>query len=149
MSNDDLKQTEADALLAMEKIAATTDAYDFPRPGDKASVPLESRDGREAFLLDWHRGRIAMSKIKYQHRARQTVVLARLELNGAPHRNPDGQEVPCPHLHLYREGYGTKWAFPLPFDRFQNPRDQWRTLHDFMGYCRIVEPPSIERNLLT
>ena len=23
--------------------------------------------------------------------------------DGAPHRNPDGQEIPCPHLHVYRQ----------------------------------------------
>ena len=33
-----------------------------------------------------------------------------------------------PHLHLYREGFSNKWAFPVPLDRFQNLGDPWLTL---------------------
>ncbi|HEY7442131.1 MAG TPA: hypothetical protein VH701_06920 [Vicinamibacterales bacterium] len=33
---------------------------------------------------------------------------------GAPHRNPDDEEIPCPHLHLYREGYGDSLGDAAP-----------------------------------
>jgi hypothetical protein len=36
------------------------------------------------------------------------VVLVRLDLGGAPHRNPFDEEIGVPHLHLYREGFGDK-----------------------------------------
>ncbi len=75
------------------------------------------------------------------------IVLARLDFAGPPHRNPDGEEVGSTHLHLYREGYGDKWAYPVPAERFPNLRDPWLTLDDFMRYCRIVEPPRIRRGL--
>jgi hypothetical protein len=84
-----------------------------------------------------------------QNRARQVVVLVRLDLAGPTHRNPDGEEVPCPHLHLYREGYGDKWAKPLPADIFSAPTDLWATLQAFQVFCNITQPPHIERGLFS
>jgi hypothetical protein len=52
-------------------------------------------------------------------------------------------------LHLYREGYGHRWAYPVPAERFRDVADLWRTLEDLMAYCNIVEPPIIERGLFT
>lgn len=79
-------------------------------------------------------------KVTYQNRARQVIPLARLDLNGPPHRNPDGSELPCPHLHLYREGYGTKWAIPVPTNDFTDLTDIWTSFSDFMRYCNITKP---------
>jgi hypothetical protein len=76
-------------------------------------------------------------------------VLVRLDFGGAPHRNPDGEEIGSPHLHLYREGYGDKWAVPVPEDRFENLSDPWQTLEDFMRYCNVVQSPMIRRGLFT
>jgi len=84
-----------------------------------------------------------------QNRGRQVVVLVRLDLGGAPHRNPDDEEIPVPHLHLYREGYGDKWAVPVPADRFSNLADIWVTLEEFMRFCSVTQPPYIERGLFT
>jgi hypothetical protein len=75
------------------------------------------------------------------------VILARLETGGPPHRNPDDSEVRCPHMHLYREGYADKWAFPVPGDLFGDLDDAWRTLHEFMAFCNITRPPEFERGL--
>ena len=147
MAETSLTQAEADALIAMDKHRVTEDVSDFPADGQSVVLPLQSADGREQFLLDLSRGRIDLRKIKMQNRARQVVVLVRLDLGGAPHRNPDGQEIPIPHLHVYREGYGDKWAVPVPPERFGNLADVWQTLRDFMGYCNITVPPRIQRGL--
>lgn len=77
------------------------------------------------------------------------MILARLDFGGRPHRNPDHTRVASPHLHLYREGYADKWAFPVPVGRFANVADAWRTLEDFMQFCNVVEPPIIRRGLFT
>ena len=122
-----LTQAEADALLAMRKVSATDDTYDFPTPGVKHLIPLVSEDEREPFMLDLYRGRIEIQKAKYQSRGRQMVPLARVDLTDTLHRNPDGEELECPHLHVYREGDGDKWAVPLPSDRFTAPDDLWQT----------------------
>ena len=149
MAETNITQDEADALLAMEKHRVNDDTIDFPSDGESAVLPLQSVDRREQFLLDLSRGRIDLRKVKMQNRARQIVVLARLDLGGAPHRNPDGEEIPAPHLHVYREGYGDKWAVPVPTTQFGDPADVWQTLSDFMAYCNITRPPRIQRGLFT
>jgi len=147
MAEINLTQSEADALIAMEKGRADDSHYDYPGFGGALSVPLQSADKGEQFLLDLHRGRIDLLKVTYQNRARQVVVLVRLDLGGAPHRNPDGEEIVRPHLHRYREGYGDKWAVPAPTNKFSDPSDLWLTLRDFMSYCNITKLPFIERGL--
>ncbi len=147
MSELDLTQAEADSLIAMAKIKAINDDHDYPDLGGSVIVPLASQDKRESFLLDISRGRIDLQKVKYQNRAKQVVVLVRLDFGGAPHRNPDGEEVPCPHLHTYQEGFGDKWAHTLPNGKFTYLDDLWRTLEDFMDYCNIVDRPNIVKGL--
>jgi len=142
-----LTQGEADALIAMEKHRTDETRYSYPNLGGLMTVPLRSPDRREQFILDVQRGRIDLLKVTHQNRARAVVVLVRLDLGGAPHRNPDGQEIPCPHLHIYREGFGDKWAAPIPADKFSNPADLWGTLHEFMSYCNITKPPRIDKVL--
>ena len=149
MADINLTQAEADALIALEKHRVNDARSDFPMGGQSLVLPLQSADKREQFLLDLSRGRIDLLKVKMQNRGRQVVVLVRLDLGGAPHRNPDDEEIPAPHLHIYREGYGDKWAVPVPADRFQNVTDVWTSLEDFLRFCNVTHPPHIERGLFT
>jgi len=142
-----LTQAEADALLAMEKRAVTDVPVRYPGAGERVNIALLSIDRREEFLLDLYRGRIDLAKGTYQNRARHVIILARLDFGGQPHTNPDGERIGSPHLHVYREGFADKWAYPLPDDRFSEPGDWWKLLEDFMTYCNIVEPPNIPKPL--
>lgn len=142
-----LTQAEADALIALEKRRIDDREWEYPMLGGSLTIPLASSDRREHFILDIGRGRIDLRKNTFQNRARQVIVLVRLDLGGPPHRNPDGEEIPCPHLHVYREGYGDKWAMPVPSDLFSSPADPWQVLQDFMNYCNIIAPPHIKRGL--
>ena len=92
MADLEITQSEAEALIAMEKHRASDDRYSFPLGGRSVSIPLQSVDKREQFLLDISRGRIDLGRGKYQNRARQVVVLVRLDFGGSPHRNPDGEK---------------------------------------------------------
>ena len=148
MAEINLTQAEADDLLRVDKHRATDADFTFPRPGQSIAIGLKSADGREHFLLDIYKGRIRLKKVSMQTRVRQAVVLIRLDVAGAPHRNPDDTRIACPHLHLYREGFGDKWAFPVPSARFPCLDDEWRTLKHFMRYCNVVRPPRIHRSLL-
>lgn len=136
MPESNLSQAEADLLL-------------YPGTGGAIRVPLVSPDRREQFMLDVTRSQINLAKGTYQNRARSVVILARLDFNGPVHRNPDDVEIPCPHLHLYREGYGDRWAFPIPAAVFTDIGNPWQTLLDFMHFVNITEPPNIVRGLFT
>lgn len=149
MPEIDLTQAQADALIKMEKNRTSDRQYLFPMGGQSISVPLQSTDGREQFRLDISLGRIDIRKVKMQNRARQVVVLVRLDLGGPPHRNPDGEEIGTPHIHIYREGYGDKWAIPVPYDSLRKLTDMWTTLDDFYEYCNVTRPPVIRKGLFT
>jgi len=141
-----LTQYEADALLTLEKHYQGEERFYFPGLGGAIRIPLYSADRREEFSLDITRGRIVLEKNIFQSRARKAVILARLDLGGPSHRNPDGEEIACPHLHLYREGYGDKWAMILP-EAFVGVDDPWALLATFMDFCKVVTKPPIEREL--
>jgi hypothetical protein len=143
-----LTQQEADALLALDKHYHGSERFSFPSLGGALRIPLHSDDNREEFSLDITRGRIELRKNTFQSRARKAVILARIDIGGPPHRNPDGEEIACPHLHLYREGWGDKWAMPLP-DVFTNHADAWQTLEEFMAFCNVVTRPPILKELFT
>jgi len=143
-----IPQAEADRLLAMRKMPVDNRQYRYPLAGRRLNVPLKSPDKKEDFMLDITRSKIVIAKGSLQNRARQTILLARLDFGGQPHRNPDDEEIPSPHLHLYREGYGDKWAYPINVKEFPNVDDRWKTLDDFMRYCNIVNPPVIQIGLI-
>lgn len=149
MSESNLTQAEADALIAMAKRRVDDSLWRLPITGGRLSIALMSLDRREQFALDVYRGRINLAKGTYQNRGRHVVVLVRLDFGGSPHRNPDGAEIPSPHLHLFREGFADKWAIAVPAGRFSDIGDQRRTLQDFMAYCNIVEPPNIDHELFS
>lgn len=147
MADIDLLQEEADALIAMEKHREDDTWRVFPTPGGRLAIPLISSDRRENFMLDVTRSQLKLTKATYQNRARQVVILMRLDLDGPPHRNPDGQEVPCPHLHVYRQGYADKWATLAPASQYPNTQDLFATFEAFMQHCNITRTPRIQRVL--
>ena len=133
----------------MEKHRIDDSVYDYPALGGGLRLPLQSPDKRELFMLDVTRNQIKLTKGTYQNRARSVVILARLDFGGAPHRNPDDQEIECPHLHIYREGFGDRWAMPLPAELFTSADDPWILLVEFMEFVNITDPPDIRKGLFT
>ncbi len=142
-----ISQKEADELLAMRKIATDTKQYTYPSLGGRIEIPLESENRRESFTLMITRGRIDMRKNSYQSLARRVIILVRVDIAGAPHCNPNGAQIACPHIHIYREGYGDKWAQPLPAI-FKDHTNHWHVLQDFMLFCNIDEV-DIKRDMFT
>jgi hypothetical protein len=139
-----LSQQRADELIAMPKRCADLLPIKFPLPGETLRFDVESEGASESFILDVNRkGRIRLTKCTYQERYAVIEILLRLDVDGPPHENPDGVEVASPHLHVYREGYGDKWAQPAP-PEFSDTGDLARTLQDFMRYCKIQEIPEIQ-----
>lgn len=146
MAETPLTQMEADALIAVQKRSLATGPVILPVSG-RVEVPLSDQEGNVDFQLDIRRSGFDISKGTNQTRVRKTIVLVRLDYGGAPHRNPDGVEVPCPHLHIYRSGYGDKWAYPISTDQFGDVNDFRRTLDDFMIFCNVIEQPEFQEVL--
>lgn len=142
----ELSENEINVLLNTKKYCFETQKFSFPQLGGKISIPLFSENKQEEFLLDISRSRIDFSKTTFQNRARKTIILLRLDIGGAPHKNPDGQEILSPHLHIYKEGYGDKFAYPLP-DEFISCSDNIDYFYVFMDYCNIVLKPNIDIGL--
>ncbi len=142
-----LSQSEADALIAMRKTFVGSSAVSVP-PGSDHTHELVGDDRAERFLLDLWRGTIRLSKLRFQTRARKVVVLVRLDIDGAPHTNPDGTRLGGTHLHLYREGYEDRWAFALRPNQFGNTADVRLAFEDFCRYCKIEGVPPLQEGLI-
>lgn len=135
-------------LIRLDKQFVTDDVLILGDTDLEFSRPLISLDGREQFIFDVWRGTLNLKKYKLQLRARVVIPLVRVDVAGAPHPNPDGTLVPCPHIHLYCEGYDDKWAFPLSDYPFHDPDDIIVTFNDFSRFCSIQRIPRIQRSML-
>lgn len=149
MADIEITQAEADALIAMEKRFVDGNDWTFPAPGEQIALELTSLNKRESFVLDVTRARIKLTKATYQNRVRQAIILMRLDLDGPPHRNPDAIEIPCPHLHVYREGFGDKWAIAAPVDRYPDTLDLFSTCEAFMRHRNITGPARMQKGLFS
>lgn len=141
-----MTKEEARLFLEAEKHVKNNVPYDFPVPGKQLCVELFAKNPRAEFLLDISRGHIKLTKHTFQNRVFKAIVLARLDIDGNPHRNPDGEEIGKTHIHLYDEDFGDKWAYSLP-SCFTDPSDIFLTLDQFMDFCHIITKPVICRTL--
>ena len=144
-----LAQVEADRLMSLLKRLGKQETLIFPSPGESAQWIVKSTDAAESFIVDAQRkSTLKISKCTFQERYRVIDILLRLDVDGPPHDNPDGVEVACPHLHIYREGFEDKWAYPIPPDRFTNSSDLPQTLKEFLAYCNVQNIPPIQGKII-
>ncbi|CEY40128.1 Uncharacterised protein [Streptococcus pneumoniae] len=131
-----LTQEEANVFINSLKRLLSEPALEFPNPGKK--LMLECKDGKNnKYAIDIVRGRQKPSKATYQTRYNKATVLIRVDIDGPPHDNPDGEEILCPHIHIYREGFEDKWAYPLDKEMATNSEDLIQVLIDFLAYNNI------------
>ncbi|MGO8934869.1 MAG: DUF6978 family protein [Terracidiphilus sp.] len=139
-----LTQSEADQFIQMAKHFLRPPASISIPPGLDDTFELAGPGDREKFHLDIWRGTIRITKLRFQNRVQTVVVLVRLDVDGAPHTNPDGQRLTGTHLHLFREGYDDKWAYPVDAARFTVLNDPGTTFQEFCTYCNIESPPPVQ-----
>lgn len=108
-----LSQQEADVLLAMIKILMHRGPLKIPEPGNELKLEVVSESENERFIIDINRKGKLKVRCTYQTRYRKSIILLRIDLIGGKHMNPDGTIVECPHIHIYREGFEDRWAYPL------------------------------------
>ena len=139
-----LTQTEADQFIQMTKHFVPAPASVTIPPGTDDTYELSSLDDRESFLLDVWRGTLRLTKLKFQNRVRTAIVLVRLDVDGAPHTNPDGQRLSGTHLHLFREGYDDRWAYPVDRNTFTLLSDPGTTFQESVSYTHLTLPTNRE-----
>ncbi|HRJ47366.1 MAG TPA: hypothetical protein PKY38_08395 [Opitutaceae bacterium] len=153
-----LDQLEADRLLSMPKVFSEEVAQvDFPKfQTFEAEYALHGLGNREQFSLDLERGNRKRARLKFQTRSRKIYILARIDIEGRPHRNPvdaphrPNQRLVGTHIHLYREGFADRVAY-LPEDLPQfiapaaNNDVSW--LVAFLRFCNVVELPTIQEGI--
>jgi hypothetical protein len=143
-----LTQVRADQLHAMPKVLSGTAPARFPQPGQFCQLDVVSVDGREAFVIDVNRkGTLKLTKCTYQERYAVIEILVRLDIDGPVHENPDGVEVPTPHVHMFREGFGDRWAAPISTADFSDTTDLQKTFTEFLGFCHVQAPANMQRGL--
>lgn len=141
-----LEKDVADYLLKLPKHYIGEVAINFPSVGGRIEYDLFSKDKRERFIMMVNQKKVVLY-YTFQARARNCYVLARLDY-GAPHLNPDGKRIGAPHLHLYTEEYGDRYAVELPKEDFSNIGNPIQTYEDFLKFCNVVVPPPINYGLV-
>lgn len=133
-----LTQEEADLLLNMLKLLTDNGIIKFPETGEAKSLDLISENSKEKFIIDINRkSTIKVKKCTYQKRYRTCITLLRLDVDGSPHTNPNGEVILGSHFHIYKEGFGDAWAYPIP-KVITDPSNLIQTLIDFLKYCKVI-----------
>jgi hypothetical protein len=150
-----LSQQEAQRLFELPKRIFSEYAIRFPSEGERITLECLSYSRRYVFQADIDRSGMIRSKLKFQNRYNRIFILRRLEIIGPPHKNPpdalqydflkkyENMEIPCPHLHIYVEGFNDRWAIPISdFDGFSMlPGDTpYEIMIKFFKYCNIDIP---------
>ena len=79
---------------------------------------------------------------KFELLARHSISLFRAEFGGPPHLNPDGQIIPCPHFHHYREGFSDRYCTPIG-PEFEGIHERLALCQRFLEYCMVVQFPKL------
>ncbi|WPX08072.1 DUF6978 family protein [Anaerocellum danielii] len=141
-----IEQALADYLIRTEKIILEK-KINFPIVNTSLTLNVICVDNNsEKILIDINRkGTLKLTRCTYHKRYQTNITLIRLDIDTKPHRNPDGTKVGPTHIHIYKEGYGDKWAYPLDeFDCFSNTDDLVQAFIDFCKFCNIKEIPIVQ-----
>ena len=139
-----ITQTEFDFLMKEDKLFD-----DLSSPIQLGPAPIQwtrqinSTASKEVFLLDFYRGSFEISKYTVNKRYRQTVILLRYD-NGGRHTNPDGVLFEGAHVHLYREGFNDKFAFPVSEIGVDKSDSMDSVFAKIMHFCNVKKFPIIE-----
>ena len=143
------------------------------RPGSSSYhlIPLDAQYKDHRFLLDIRQSSIAINKITSQQRVHTSIVLSRLDIDGARHTNPQYDPATIPggldmglhnllqrydchryergvaHLHIYIEGFDERWAFPPEEFGIIHRGGQAEIVRSFCERFNI-SPPRIRSSLI-
>jgi hypothetical protein len=132
----DLSQAEFDFLMGLEKEFEDKSTIVLGPPPLQWSRKLTSTTTNDTFSLDFYRGTFKIQKYTYNHRYKQTLVIFRFDSFGV-HTNPDGGKVTGFHIHVYKEGFGDKFAYPASDFGIEETDSMVVILQKFLVYCKV------------
>ena len=139
-----LTQSEYDYIMSQDKVFDDPDTTIRLGPAPiQWTRQINSSVNKEIYLLDFYRGSFELTKYTINKRYRQTITLLRYD-NGGRHTNPDGEIFEGAHVHLYREGFNDKFAFPVSKIGIDATDAMESVFHKIMYFCKINRVPDIE-----
>ena len=155
-------QHSYDELIKMPKqIDGTKLEYDAPAPGKTLEIKLMSSEDLSCkFKLSIYEGKhssqisIAVEpgrKTSMQTRHR-TETLVRVDVDErAKHTNPDGTVIEGSHVHIAKEGYGDRIAYPIDAEEairvIGNDREIISIFESFREFCHIEKALQVNWSL--
>lgn len=115
-----MQQPEIDNLInSLKRLLLDTTLINIPDFNNKELI--EAKSHSDFFYIDLNKQGRRLKRYTLQLRAKRKkeLPLLRLDLVGPDHPNPPGnfpfagEKIPCPHIHIAKEGYGDKIAYPL------------------------------------
>jgi hypothetical protein len=147
MGNMRLNQAEADGLIKVKKIFLDKTPLTVNRPYNEQRELKSERDPYEVFYLNVTQTRIEFGKYGTVTRFFQ-IPLVRACINpDARHENPDGEILSGSHIHIYKQGYADKFAYPLKEHGFDDMLIV-PFIKKFLEYCNIEEIEINEQSIL-
>lgn len=138
-----LTQAEYDTIMSSIK-----HFDDIGKAIDLGPAPIQwsrkilMKNSHENLILDFYRGSIELRKFTINHRVRQSIVLFRYDEKGR-HTNPDGIYFDGPHIHLYKEGFDDKFAYPVTEIEVLPTDNMYTIFSKVLRFCNIVTYPTI------
>ncbi|MBA7515330.1 hypothetical protein ES705_07369 [subsurface metagenome] len=141
-----ITQAEFDYLIKLEKRFETSHELVLgpaPLSWERNINAIKTKD---TFIFDFYRGSFELSKYTYNKRYRQTIILLRYDANGR-HTNPDGATFDGPHVHIYKEGFDDKFAYPVTDIGIDETDGMKAVLEKFLIYRNVKSIPSIQTTM--
>lgn len=106
-----------------------------------------SNESKDVFILHYTVGRLCLDKFSYNKNYRKSIPLLRF-CSSKRHTNPDGTVFEGAHVHVYREGFGDKVAFPIEEIGLTDiDLSKGTVLESFLDYCNVTRRPRIINQL--
>lgn len=144
-----LTTAEFENLKGMPKVFKEQTAIMLGPAPIRWSREIVSNEFKQIFLLDYRRGSIELSKFTYNKRYHSNIVLSRYDSEGR-HTNPDGEMFDGPHVHIYKEGYEDKFAYPISALGIseENACSMGEVLKALTNYFNIQNLPEIQNTFI-
>jgi hypothetical protein len=138
-----ITQSDFNNIIKEEKIFS-----DLINPLELSPAPIcwtreiKAINSKNIYLLDFYRGSFELTRYTYNKRYRQSLILLRYD-SGGRHTNPDGVTFDGPHVHIFREGFNDKFAYPISDLNIEDTNSIDEVLDKLLQFCNVIKRPVI------